>query len=165
MARNRFKSTVLNQKGQTSIEFLFLFLIMLFYLQAIIQPTVEEASESIKAVNKVGQAKLAAVKLANTINEVSAASGDSSKTIWLFLEEGTGIECDSGSNLILYNAEAGLSLPACGDTTECEGQVPVFSDVSLNCENFQLQEGSSTPKAKVRVAKVRDETHVISLLG
>jgi len=140
---------------------LFLFLIMLFYLQSVIQPAVTNSTNSIIAVNKTGQARLGAMKLANAINEVTALSGESSKTIWIFLDENTNVWCEEADKVIAYSASVGFNLGECNNTSDCKGRIQVVSDADLHCSNFQLQKGSLTPKLKVRVWKDIDKkTHV-----
>lgn len=163
----------LNASGQTSVEFLFIFMIMLFYLEIVIQPSVRDASESIIAVNRIGQAKMNAMKLANTINEVTALSGESSKSIWLFLGNDTSVWCDEADKAIKYKASIGVSLAdefnSCSDLAdnkhECDGTIKVLDDTTLDCSNFKLKEGSLVPKARVRVYKIGSTTYVQDLLG
>ncbi len=163
----------LNSSGQTSVEFLFIFMIMLFYLQIVIQPNVQDASESIIAVNRIGQAKMNAMKLANAVNEVTALGGESSKSIWLFLGDGTSVWCDEADKEIKYKATVGVNLAeefnSCtdlgGGKHECEGAIKVLDDTTLNCNNFTLKEGSLVPKARVRIYKIGDTTYVQDLLG
>ena len=163
MADSRIGWTALglNAKGQTSIEFLFLFLIMLFYLQAVIQPAVTNSANSIIAVNRTGQARLGAMKLVNAINEVTALSGESSKTIWIFMDENTSIWCEEADNVIAYSASLGFTLGECNNSSECSGRIQAISDADLHCANFNVQKGSLTPKLKVRVWKDFDKrTHL-----
>ncbi len=163
----------LNSTGQTSVEFLFIFMIMLFYLEIVIQPNVRDASESIIAVNRIGQAKMNAMKLANAINEATALGGESSKSIWLFLGDNTSVWCDEAEKAIKYRADIGVSLAeefnSCTDLAdnkhECDGTIKVLDDTTLNCSNFSLKEGSKVPKARVRIYKIGSVTYVQDLLG
>lgn len=154
----------LNCIGQTSVEFLFLFLIMLFYLQVVIQPAVNDSSASITTVNKVGQAKLAAMKLANSINEISALSGESSKTIWLFMESCTSVWCDDTDNKIYYSATANIGLEECAGSAY-DGEIKLLDDIVLNCSNFHRINGFTTPKDKVRVWKLGGVVNVQNRLA
>ncbi|MFH1234809.1 MAG: hypothetical protein V1493_04330 [Candidatus Diapherotrites archaeon] len=161
----------MNRKGQTSIEFLFLFLIMLYYLTTVIQPAVDAASFKIVAVNRTGQAKLAAMKLANAINEIGSLSGDSRKTIWLFAEDCTEIKCNSATNTIDYNARFGMQSNSMDCTAGISnmqdigypGSIRVLQGITLNCSNFHgcsgvcpkpnTLIGYQTPKDKVIIEK------------
>ncbi len=142
---------------------------MLFYLQTVIQPSVDDATESINAVNRLGQAKLASMKLVNAINEVTALSGESSKTIWLFLDDHTSIECIPGDNIIKYRAEVETDMsknfnncyPAPMDALPyCDGNIQVIDDAALDCSNFHVKEGNETPKIQVRIYKLGGTTYV-----
>lgn len=163
----------MNRKGQTSIEFLFLFLIMLYYLTTVIQPAVDAAGLKILEVNRTGQAKLAAMKLANAINEIGTLSGDSRKTIWIFAADCTEIKCNSAENTIDYNAKFGMQPVQPGSTDysmDCTagianmpqfshaGTISVLKDITLNCLNFHADTsntliGYQTPKDKVIITK------------
>ena len=159
MARDRARGTGLNSSGQTSVEFLFLFLIMLFYLQTVIQPSVTEASNAVIAVNKVGQAKLAAMKVANAVNEVTALSGESSKTIWVFLEPDTNIWCVEADNEIWYGASVGVFLPECNGK-DCGGAIKVLDDAALDCGNLLPDKLVQTRQAKIRIWKTGPKTYI-----
>ena len=109
----------MNGKGQISIEFLLIMLIMLLYLQTIIRPGIDSAEMAASDVQRVDQTNLMAEKLASSINEIAAASGDTKKTIQLFLPENVFISCDVTNKTIDYNV--GLEHPE--ETTACPGNI------------------------------------------
>ena len=155
----------MNSFGQTSVEFLFLFLVMLLYLQVVIQPKVDEATGGIVAVNRAGQAKLAAQKLANAINEVNAISGESTKTIWLFIEDHTTVWCNPGGKTIDFEVESEVDIKAPGCTgTVCSGSVPIMKDVTLTCSGyFATKTDRRPPKIRTRIYKKDGVTSVIEV--
>jgi len=158
----------LREKGQTSIEFLLIFVIMLIYIQVIIQPSVMRVSDSAQAVSSVGQTKLAAMNLAESINEIYLISGESKKEIWLFTDRNSLIRCDDTANKITFsiklNTEIEIGSPAedaycekiAGETgkSECFGEIQLLDGINLNCTNFpDPLDGSESPKALVEVKK------------
>jgi len=146
----------MKSKGQTSVEFLFLFLIMLMYIQTVVHPAVDDSSASIIAINRTGQAKLAAMKLSNAVNEVSALSGESSKTLWLFFDEDTNFWCDQANNEIKFEVGSDANvdnLANCQDN-KCWGGVELLNGISLNCSNFpSAGNPRAPPKMQARVWK------------
>jgi uncharacterized protein (UPF0333 family) len=166
----------MNRKGQTSIEFLFLFLIMLYYLTLVIQPAVDSASFKIIEVNRTGQAKLAAMKLANSINEIGSLSGNSRKTIWIFAANCTEIKCNSTENKIEYTAKFGMQPNAMDCTagisnmpqSSYSGSIPVLQDIDLDCDNFHgdnsnTLSGYQSAKDKVIIEKSGTTINVRSI--
>lgn len=87
-------------RGQTSIEFLLVILIILIYLQATIQPAVTNTSYAIEDTKRVGLLKIAGEKLANSINEIAVLSGEGKKTIELILPPKSTINVNNPQNYI-----------------------------------------------------------------
>ena len=88
---------VLNKKGQISIEFVLILLIGLLYLQTISSAVITPAIDSAKDVSNVGEARLAAEKIVNSVNELSVSPGDAKKTIRVYVPENSTVTIsDSG---------------------------------------------------------------------
>ncbi len=165
----------LNKKGQTSIEFLLVFVIMLIYIQIIIQPSVIRVSESAKAVSSVGQTKLAAMNLAESINEVYLISGESKKQVWLFIDRNSTIRCDASNKKIKFEVNLGTLVEVGSPTSDayceklagsnkskCVGEIQLLDGISLDCANFpDPLDGSESPKALVEIRK--DSSGVINV--
>jgi len=64
----------LNKRGQTSVEFLFLFLIMLIYVNTTVYPNMNISRAYIEETHRLGQARLAIKQIANAVTEVAASS-------------------------------------------------------------------------------------------
>ena len=169
----------LNKRAQTSIEFLFLFLIMLIAVNSIIYPRMEQAQKDVMEIHKVGQARLAVKQIANAISEVAAATGESKETTWVFLDNNIKIYCDVANDRIYFDVpiqgpaytvtEDGVEVGSCNGTT-CEGgeliHFPTGSDIELDCSNFHacskdvdlncnddFVDGSYVKKVKVLITK------------
>jgi len=166
MARNGIR---LNLRGQTSVEFLFIFLIMLFYLQVVVQPEIFRVSTSVITLHRAGQAKMIALRLVNSVNELNALSGESSETMWLYIPEKVEIVCNNPTiaeptGSIAYNIQVDdtkteESFLNCtkadpSDTfVTCRWSMPVAQDAVLNCDNFPPVWGDNAPVLRVRVFK------------
>lgn len=158
----------MKSKGQTSVEFLFLFLIMLMYIQTVVHPAVDDSSNSVIAINRTGQAKLAAMKLSNAVSEISSLSGESSKTIWLFFDEETDFWCDPASNEIKFKIQTEANIENLANCTadECSGSVELMQGITLDCSNFPRESVGNpdstraSPKMKVRVWKDGGTTYI-----
>ncbi len=85
----------LGRRGQASIEIIMLVMIIALFIQTVINPSLTIAAASAKETAKVGQARFAAEKLANTIDAVSVAPGENKRTITLFVPGNTIITCKS----------------------------------------------------------------------
>jgi len=94
----------MNKKGQISIEFILIMLIMLLYLVAVVQPTAALAANSTEDVARLSQTKFTAQKLGNSINELKSNEGHGKKTISLFVPKNSRIECDAGSGRIIFSS-------------------------------------------------------------
>lgn len=81
------------KKGQTSIEFIFLILILVIYLVTIIRPAFDSAQSAFEDIEKVTKASNETQKIINSINRISALSEGSKETITIILPNQTEINC------------------------------------------------------------------------
>ena len=86
---------VKGEKGQVSIEFIFIFMIAIIYIFSVVEPGLAVAEASIGDVSNTSQTRLAASKLSNSINELLLSEGDGKKTINILVPEGGKIICDN----------------------------------------------------------------------
>ena len=131
---------VKNRKGQASIEFMLLLIIMLMYVQLIIVPSIDVAAASSEDVVRLGEARFAAEKLANTVNYVSASTGESKQTIKLFVPRETTIECNDTDNTIDFSVNMSMEtggIIGCSGTL-CEKSIPVMTATDLVCVMSQV---------------------------
>ncbi|MBU1120877.1 hypothetical protein KJ660_03270, partial [Candidatus Micrarchaeota archaeon] len=84
----------IGRKGQASIEFMLLIVLILLYIQTIIQPMIIEGTNSLDDTMRVGRSRFAAEKLANTINYVNSLSGEAKSTVSIFIPDRSRIYCD-----------------------------------------------------------------------
>ncbi len=96
---------VLNKKGQISIEFLIIIIVSLIYIHSVTKPIlVDTATAAAEDVKRLADAKIAAQRLADAINEAAAASGESKKTIHVFLPANASVSCNADDDKIDYSA-------------------------------------------------------------
>ncbi|MFH1752121.1 MAG: hypothetical protein ABH821_04260 [archaeon] len=131
-------------KGQISIEFMLLLIIMLLYIQAVIIPAMNDSTASVQDVRRIAESNLALEKIYNTANEIAFASGDSFQTITVFIPEETKINCLTG-NRISFTTYLDNTLPkplTCNEEAGtgrfyCEKILFINTSLSLEC----LEEG------------------------
>lgn len=83
----------MNRKGQASIEFILLIILMLLYVQTIILPAIDMSKSSVKGTMGLGEAVFAGEKIANAINYVGSGSGEGKETISVYLPAESTISC------------------------------------------------------------------------
>jgi len=133
----------LGKKGQASIEFIFLIIIILVYIHAILYPTVTYATSAANDAKRISEASFAAQKLADAINYVSSSSGDSVQILSVFIPKEATISCSSVAAVcspspncvVMETALDPATGPsaACGGTTTCTKSYAIAQ--SLNCGN------------------------------
>ncbi len=157
---------VFNIKGQTSIEFLLIILIMLIYLFTVINPALQNSSTALLDTKRVAQNIQHANIIADNINEIGSLSGDSKKTFWVFVPEKSSIDCDVLGKKIDYviELENPAEVESCsyeqdenGEIQRCRGNIKL--NYSLN-SCFTILNGNETPKAKIIISKTGEQINV-----
>lgn len=152
----------LGSKGQTSVEFLFLFLIVLVIIHGVVYPAFTETQNSVLGLHRIGQARLAVKQIANAVSEVASATGESQRTIWIFLDDNITIHCDEANKRIYFRVpfdsstrvaevKEGSVTVGAGCTAApgglCESgellHFPASSSLTISCSNFKLCDNSS----------------------
>jgi len=125
------------KKGQTSIEFMLLIVIVLMYIQTVITPNLNETLMSVSDTTRVAEARLAAEKLTNAINYVAASNAESKTTVNLFLPERTVILCHEGDKIIGYETALDIGIAKCGiidgDDSDCDKNFSINPTIDLIC--------------------------------
>ena len=96
--------SILNERGQVSIEFILIVTIALIYINAAVWPSIDISSKTAIDVKGVADTKVSAMKIANAVNEAATSSGDMKKTINVFLPTGGMILLQEGSFEIQYES-------------------------------------------------------------
>ena len=130
-----------NKKGQVSIEFILIILILLIYIYSVILPTLNISTDTLQDVTRLSQTKFAAQKLGMAINQLEANKGDGKKTISLFVPEGATVTCDGPGNQISFVVEMSDlgTPPGCqkvGGTVTCQGSIELIQGVGANLTCF-----------------------------
>ncbi|MBN1941276.1 MAG: hypothetical protein JW772_03785 [Candidatus Diapherotrites archaeon] len=95
----------MKKRGQVSIEFIFLVVFMVTYITTSVMPTMAVTDGATQEVARLGNAKIAAQKLADAIETIDSSPVQAKKTIQLFVPEKTQIECNPGQRTIEYESE------------------------------------------------------------
>jgi hypothetical protein len=154
-----------NQKAQSSIEFLVLIVILLVFVQTIIQPSLEETTLAVKDTQRVGQATLAADKLVNAIEQISAITGESKTTVNLFLPEDVQIKCQAAQKRITY--QLNLEHPTEVDHANCTNNsctkiydLALRNTTLVDCTEALIDSGAQTHVRVVIEKDVGGTVHV-----
>ena len=83
--KNEKYEVVKNEKGQTSIEFMIIILIVIVYLVTVTRPLVEIAYISIEDIKSLTQTNNETQKILQTINRVNNFSAGTQETIQLVI--------------------------------------------------------------------------------
>ncbi|MBI4053593.1 MAG: hypothetical protein HY394_06175 [Candidatus Diapherotrites archaeon] len=156
-----------NRKGQASIEFIMIVLISLVYIVGYVQPNITIAAESAKDVARVGQARLAADKIASATNAILTSSGEAKETINVFIPAEATIECSPSK--ITFKASLSAKLgpgkepPACqndgtGNINKCVGEATFIKNIN-SCGNISAP---ITGPASLRIA-IQNDSGGVSL--
>lgn len=131
-----------NKKGQISIEFVLLLVVMLVYFNAVIQPILEQAFDSTDDITRLSQTRNAAQKLVNSIDYISLSAGDTEQIIRLFLPRGvTSFKCTPTKVSFTMRLNRAARNTVCDaadgdDATLCTKEFSVVDipGVSLSCD-------------------------------
>lgn len=103
-----------NARGQISIEFMLLLVFMLVYLTASILPSIELGGQSAQEVESLGQARIAAEKIAGTLNRLQDQTTGARETITLFIPLDANILCNTAQKKVGFAYELqGSNVTAC----------------------------------------------------
>ena len=110
-----------SKRGQISIEFILILLIVIIYIFSVIQPTSKIATESTNDIARLSQAKIAAQKIATGINQLEANQSIGKKTISVLVPKNSTVRCGTGTEegKIIFEvtmSEYGPSPPECYDS-------------------------------------------------
>ena len=162
----------MKKKGQVSIEFVLLLVIMLIFVQIMIQPILDTAVQSSEEISQLGQVKAAAEKLTNSVDFISLSSGNSKQTVSFYLPPTTLIRCSPATKEFNYSAAVNITHEACqndadGDDLRCTRKIPIVGSSQLNCVGFgsglQLSSLGETGRYyDIAVRKVGDTVYVES---
>jgi uncharacterized protein (UPF0333 family) len=89
----------ISSKAQTSVEFLFVFIVMLIYVQTILIPAVDKGVHSAVDIQAMARTRMSAERLANSIMEVANTTGDSEKYIWIYLPDNQAQKNELGASI------------------------------------------------------------------
>jgi len=125
------------KKGQTSIEFMLLIVIILLYIQTVINPNITETLTSVSDTTRVAEARLATEKLANAVNYVAASNSESKTTVNLFIPERTIILCDEANKRLRYETTLDANIAKCGildgNPANCDKNFELNPTIVLTC--------------------------------
>lgn len=111
-------------KGQVSIEFVLIIVLMLMFIQTVIEPSVSGASNALEDIRQAGEIKAASQKLADSVDELALAPDGAVKTIFLFVPKSSKITCDATNKQIKYETNLSSEATACQPPKETISETP-----------------------------------------
>jgi len=151
---------VKNQKGQITIEFILILIIMLIFAQTIILPNLFSSINSIKDVSSLAYARNAAKKIADAIDFLSLNSSDSALQIEIFLPANTSLRCDPSAKKIFFSSKILLPHEACENDEDanaeiCTKSIPTISTLTFNCNAFGSNNTLNSTKNSIYKISIR----------
>lgn len=83
-------------RGQIALEFMLLLVFIMVFISAVVLPNVEFAGATTQEIERLGQARIAAEKIANTANRLQHQASDAKQTILVFVPKDTNLLCEPG---------------------------------------------------------------------
>lgn len=133
------------QKGQATIEFIFIILILIIYIFGVTKPIIENTQGIIEDIENISKANLATQQLTQITNKISLLGTGSKETITLFIPNNTKINCAN-------NFEFEVQINKTGNNTNvnlCENNIckktfMVRNGITLDCTENVIDYGIKT---------------------
>jgi uncharacterized protein (UPF0333 family) len=87
---------VVKSRGQIALEFMLLLVFILVFISAVVLPNVDFAGATTQEIERLGQARIAAEKIANTANRLQHQASDAKQTILVFVPKDSNLLCEPG---------------------------------------------------------------------
>lgn len=125
------------QKGQATIEFIFIILIILIYLFGVTRPLILNTQGAIEDVENITKTNYASQRLVDTINKISLLGQGSKETITVFIPNNSEIRCEEDK--ILFETKINQkgenpTITAC-ENDICKKEIFVREGIDIDCVN------------------------------
>ena len=155
-------------KGQASVEFMLLIVLILFYINTIVQPSLNIGTTALQDTTRIGAVRLSAQKIANAIDYIGSLSGDAKTRVNVFIPTDTVIYCDPSNPvgaLIGFRADVNLNTTSCGfDLTpfNCDRNFYVAKNVILVCNwiGLKIDSNSGPNPREIKIEKTNGKVYV-----
>ena len=141
-------------RGQVSVEFMLLIVIVLLYIQTVIQPSLQIAGNSVNDSVRVGQARFAVEKIANAVEFAQSTYGTTKQTIKVLIPKDSTIECFEVENKFEMKIRIDSDIAACPETNpiedpkkfECKKTFFVLENTPIRCNTQDNPMGNDPTK-------------------
>jgi hypothetical protein len=137
------------QKGQASLEFLFLVLIVIVYLTTTIMPLTKDASSAVSDVDSLAKANNETQKIINSINRVAAYGEGTRETLNILIPQNTTLFC-ADTNISFKTTLLANPYPSQCPSGICNKYFPTPQNTTLDCK---LQTIIGPTKAQIIIEK------------
>lgn len=106
-----------SKKGQVSIEFMFIIMVSLIYMQLLVSTVIQPSIDAVEDTTRISQARLSAEKLSSSINELASSMGENVKTVHIYVPKDATFGCTTDNKIQFSVKLYGSEIAACGLTT------------------------------------------------
>jgi hypothetical protein len=124
------------RKGQATIEFIFIILIVTIYIFGVTKPILENTQGIIEDIENISKANYAAQQIINTSNKISFLGNGSKETITIFVPRNARLECDENKIVLEVEINKTGNNPNVGlcEDNNCIKEYSIRDGIDLNCE-------------------------------
>lgn len=155
-------------KGQATVEFMVMFMLVLTFISLVTKPAVKETSDWALDVKDGVQVRIEAEKIARAIKSAAFSGENSKKTFWVFVPLSSYVECNENNKSISFGFNLRQKSSFCPDQN-CFSVI-MLSDLqglNLDCSigsetspGITRIDGLSTPRALIGVIRVGSKVGV-----
>ena len=146
-----------SKKGQVTVEFMLLLVIMLVYITTVIQPSVNSSSKAMNDIKLLGETDFALQRIASQINYVNASAQGTTKTISLYVPAKAQISCANNSANISFLVNLEIPSFNCSEektAPETACNKSIATDARINCSNFSLNGETKGKLVNIQIVKL-----------
>jgi uncharacterized protein (UPF0333 family) len=158
----------MKNKGQISIEFIMLILIIVIYLLTITRPLVNDSKSVIEDVHLIVRTESESKRIINSIIEVAMLGEGSKKTLELQIPQNAKIFCNTDNSI---SFDLNLQKPLDEQISECDNNTccleknckkkTILNNIELNC-NFGISNelSGNTSLIVLNSGKIEEKTKI-----
>ncbi len=123
-------------RGQATIEFIFIILIVIVYIFSVTKPLIENAQGVIEDIENISKTNYATQQIVNTTNKIALLGTNSKETITLFIPNNSKIICQENgfSYQIEINKTGNNPTILLCPQNICEKRFEILEGFTINCE-------------------------------
>jgi hypothetical protein len=123
------------RKGQATIEFIFIILIVTIYIFGVTKPILENTQGTIEDIENISKANYAVQQVIDTTNKISFLGDGSKETITIFVPRNARIECNDNNIVLEIEINKTGNNPSVGlcNDNKCVKEYNIRDGIELDC--------------------------------